>query len=440
MRVRDVLFAAFGALVLAACAPKVPHPSFRQYAWQDLEYYMFCHFGPNTFTNLEWGHGDEDPGVFNPSDLDCRQWARIAKAAGMKGIIITAKHHDGFCLWPSGYSSHTVAQSSWKGGKGDVLRELEQACREEGILFGVYISPWDRNHPTYGTVEYNKVYADMLREVHSGYGPIFEQWFDGACGEGPNGKKQVYDWKLFHKVVRELSPNAVMFSDIGPDVRWIGNELGYVGETNWCRLDTAGFTPGAGAPSFEHLNCGDRDGEAWIPGEVDVSIRPGWFYSPDTDDKVKTVPELMEIWFSSVGRGANLLLNVPPDRRGKIHPADSARLMDFKNERDRLFAIDLVSGASIKRSRSKGSVILDAVWPSPVKVSVVELREDLLQGQFVEGFEVVSVSDNGTESLVCSGTTIGHKRLLRLPEPVETSHVCIRARTIIRSKISVSLY
>ncbi|HVU84202.1 MAG TPA: alpha-L-fucosidase, partial [Puia sp.] len=272
-----------------------PLPRAEQLKWQDNNFYLFVHFGPNTFTDLEWGKGSEKEEVFNPTALDCRQWCRIAKAAGAKGIILTAKHHDGFCLWPSAYSTHTVAQSSWKGGKGDVLKELSAACREAGISFGVYLSPWDRNHPAYGTPEYNDVFVNMMKEVVSRYGPFFEFWWDGANGEGPNGKKQVYDWHRFESTMRRIAPGTILFSDIGPDARWVGNEKGFAGKTNWNYLDTAGFTRGSGAPSTDVLNTGNENGNNWIPAECDVSIRPGWFYHPEEDAKVKTPAALFGI-------------------------------------------------------------------------------------------------------------------------------------------------
>ena len=258
---KSIIIATGCAAVVASCgtyeAPKPygPVPTAQQLEWQKMEMNMFCHFGPNTFTSAEWGSGQESVNEFNPSDLDCRQWTSIAKAAGMKGIIITAKHHDGFCLWPNPASRHTVAQSAWMDGKGDVLKELSQACSESGIKFGVYISPWDRNDPAYGTDKYNDVYCRTLESALGNYGPVFEHWFDGACGEGPNGKIQKYDWPLFHKTVRDLQPDAVMFSDIGPGCRWVGNEKGYAGETCWSTLDTAGFTPGKGAPVKDTLAC-----------------------------------------------------------------------------------------------------------------------------------------------------------------------------------------
>ena len=246
---------------------------------------MFCHFGPNTFTGLEWGDGSEAEELFNPTSLDCRQWAAVARQSGMKGIIITAKHHDGFCLWPSKQSTHTVAQSSWRGGKGDVLRELSDACTEAGLAMGVYISPWDRNAPTYGSDAYNETFRMTLESVLSNYGSrldggkprIFEQWFDGANGEGPNGKRQEYDWALFNSTVARLQPEALIFSDIGPGCRWVGNENGESGETCWSTLNTDGYAPGAGSPPIDTLNHGNLRGAKWVPAETDVSIRPGWF-------------------------------------------------------------------------------------------------------------------------------------------------------------------
>ena len=326
-----------------------PTPSQRQQQWADMEFYLFVHFGPNTFTDLEWGKGSEKEEVFNPTNLDCRQWCRIAKAAGAKGIIIIAKHHDGFCLWPSQYSTHTVKESSWRNGKGDVLKELQTACKEYGLKMGVYLSPWDRNHPKYGTPEYNEVYINMMKEVVSRYGPFFEFWWDGANGEGPNGKKQVYDWNAFETTLRTIAPNTVVFSDIGPDIRWVGNEHGYAGQTNWNTLYTAGFTRGAGAPSQDTLNTGNRYGKVWLPAECDVSIRPGWFYHAAEDTTVKSGNELFNLYLKSVGRGAALLLNVPPDRRGLFTAYDSTALMDFKKKRDESFAKNLCKESIGKR-------------------------------------------------------------------------------------------
>jgi alpha-L-fucosidase len=436
--------------------PYGPVPTKQQMEWQKMQYYMFIHFGPNTFTDKEWGHGDEDPKVFNPTELDARQWARTAKLAGMKGIIITAKHHDGFCLWPSKYSTHTVRESAWKDGKGDVLRELSDACKEYGIKFGVYLSPWDRNHPSYGTPEYNEIYANTIKEVLTGYGPIFEHWFDGANGEGPNGKKQEYNWPLFHQTVRSLQPDAIMFSDIGPDCRWVGNENGFAGETNWSTLNIKGFTPGAGAPSQKILNEGNENGEAWIPAECDVSIRPGWFFSPSTNDKVKSVKDLMEIYYKSIGRNGNLLLNVPVDRRGRIHENDSLRLMEFRDAIHADFARNLALNKKVSasgRAKNLTDGNFNTYWiPSenensftvelgqPVELNAILLQEYIPLGQRVKKF-TISYKDGNDYKTIASGTTIGFKRILRF-DPVKASSIKVtieesNARPILSS---VELY
>jgi len=416
--------------------PYGPVPNKYQYDWQQMEYYMFIHFGPNTFTDKEWGHGDEDPKVFNPTRLDARQWARTAKAAGMKAIVITAKHHDGFCLFPSKYSTHTVRESSWKGGKGDVLKELSAACKEYGLKFGVYLSPWDRNHPSYGTPEYNDIFAKTLEEVHSNYGPIFEQWFDGAKGEGE--KKQDYDFPKFYKVVRKHNPQAIIFSDIGPDARWMGNESGIAGETNWARLDTDGFGVGADAPAAKVLNTGNEDGKYWIPAEVDVSIRPGWFYSASTDNKVKTLQQLESIYNTSVGRNANLLLNVPVDREGLIHPNDSTRLMELRRYLDATYKTNLAKGSKVTASTvldnahdaqrlTDGRV--ETFWAASgkeekntltvdlgkaVRFNRLVLREYIPLGQRVSAFQAEYWDGNAYQPLG-KYTTIGHKRILTFP-------------------------
>ncbi len=385
-----------------------PVPTKQQLAWQEMEFYLFAHFGPNTFTDKEWGEGTEPEDIFNPTSLDCRQWCRIAKEAGAKGIIITAKHHDGFCLWPSKYSTHTVRESKWKNGKGDVLRELSQACKEYGLKFGVYISPWDRNHPKYGTAAYNDVFVNMMKEIFANYGPIWELWWDGANGEGPNGKKQVYDWDRFKKTVKAISPNTVIFSDVGPDIRWCGNENGIVGATNWNLLDTAGFTPGAGAPPVDSLNRGNVNGKNWIPAECDVSIRPGWFYHNEEDEKIKTPEQLFQLYLKSVGRGANLLLNVPPDRRGLINEKDSAALIGFKKLRDQSFNKVFVQCNS-------ASVVIN--FEELIKTNCIVLKESLNHGQKVNHFRVHLVANNNSSEEL-EGTTIGSKRIITFPTRV----------------------
>ncbi|MET3876582.1 alpha-L-fucosidase [Chitinophaga sp. OAE865] len=417
-------------------------PSKAQVSWNDMEYYMFIHFGPNTFTNKEWGHGDEDPKVFNPTRLDARQWARTAKAAGMKGIVITAKHHDGFCLWPSKYSTHTVRESAWKDGKGDVLAELSAACKEYGLKFGVYLSPWDRNHPEYGKPGYNQVFANTLNEVLSGYGPVFEQWFDGANG---GNIKQPYDWNLFHSVVYKNQPNAVIFSDVGPGCRWVGNENGIAGTTNWSTLNVKGFSPGANGPATKSLNEGNEDGEQWIPAECDVSIRPGWFYSPETNDKVKSVSTLLDIYYGSVGRNGNLILNVPVDRDGLIHPNDSTRLMELRRVLDASFKNNLAKQAVVTatntRSNNKNvkvsnlndgtnttywattddatTTVINLRYKQPVTFNRVVLQEYIALGQRVKAFSV-EILENGSWKEIARETTIGHKRILRLKDYTTT--------------------
>lgn len=440
-------------ICLSSCekqnAPKPygPTPSPAQIEWQKMEYYMFIHFGPNTFTDVEWGNGEEDPKVFAPTDLDCGQWATIARRAGMKGIVITAKHHDGFCLWPSAYSTHTIRESGLDGGKRDILKELSKACRKEGLKFGVYISPWDQNHPSYGTPEYNSVFAATLAEVHSQYGPMFEQWFDGATSEQTKGFK--YDWPLFNRTVYSISPNAIIFSDVGPGCRWMGNERGVASETNWSLLDPEGFEPGSNAPCGDTLASGNKYGKHWIPAEVDVSIRPGWFYSPSTDSLIKSADKLMDIYYTSVGRNANLILNVPPDRRGRINPADSARLMEFRQAREKAFDTDYAKRSNCVspdvrggKARFAAANIVDGKYKSywttddnitssyftvsfrlPRNISMVVLQEYIALGQRVEEFSIEYRSSEEMPWIeIGRGTTIGNKRIIRFPE-VEASAV-----------------
>lgn len=382
-------------------------PSADQLNWHKLEYYAFIHFGPNAFTDKEWGDGTEKEEIFNPKQLDCRQWARICKAAGMKGIIITAKHHDGFALYPSKYSKHTVRESKWKAGKGDILKELSAACKEYGLKMGIYISPWDRNHPAYGTPEYNQVYVNMLKEVTTLYGNLFEVWFDGANGEGPNGKKQVYDFPLFNKTVRTYQPHALIFSDAGPDIRWVGNEKGFAGETNWNTINGNELFPAYDKPA--HLNVGDEHGTHWIPAECDVSIRPGWFYHKNEDTKVKTDKDLMNIWNKSVGRGSNLLLNLPVDSRGLIHENDEKALMDFKKLRGEYFKNNLLTVGTFKKNFSKDTY--DITLTKPQTFNCLVIKEDIRYGQRVKKF-FIQVKENGTWKNVTSASTIGNKKIV----------------------------
>jgi len=416
-----------------------PVPTTAQLQWHDMEFYLFMHFGPNTFTDLEWGHGNEQEEIFNPVKLDCAQWCRIAKSSGAKGIIITAKHHDGFCLWPSKYSKHTVRESKWKDGKGDVLKELAAACKKYGLNFGIYISPWDRNHPDYGTEKYNDVFVNMMKELFTNYGPIWELWWDGANGEGPNGKVQVYDWKRFEKTVRQMSPSTVIFSDIGPDIRWCGNENGIAGITNWNTLDTAGFTRGAGGPPPDTLNTGNEHGKKWIPAECDVSIRPGWFYHKAEDGKVKTPEQLFALYLKSVGRGANLLLNVPPDGNGLITAYDAAALAGFNRLRMQSFSKNVFKNAGtyhlfhgiVKKAPvlSDGnyktaepvseavqqSVGVELKFKQNKRINCIVLHEDISKGQHCSRFKLLLFNSKDELVQEIYGTTIGKKRMITFP-------------------------
>ena len=423
---RAILFFALVSVSVFAqkVKPVYPIPSAKQLAWSELEYYGFIHFNMNTFTNVEWGEGKENPSSFNPSALDCNQWARIAKKAGMKGLILTAKHHDGFALYPSKYTTHSVAKSPWKNGKGDVVKELSEACKKYGLKLGIYLSPWDRFHPAYGTDDYNQVYAKMQEELLTNYGPIFEFWYDGANGEGPNGKKQVYNWPLFHSMVYKYQPNAVQFSDAGPDIRWVGNERGYGYDTMWSPILRDKIYPGC--PDFDNYRNGQENGTHWVSPEVDVSIRPGWYYHPDQDTKVKTPDSLLKIYAASVGRNANLLLNIPVDTRGLIHENDSASLMGFAAIRAKSL-VNLLKGnvnpndPLFDRENSTYWMASDKVDNFTVelktaqKVNTIMLQEPIALGQRVGKFEVELVDEAGNKEIIKAGT-IGHKRMVTFKE------------------------
>ena len=429
------------AALLTACSLEAPEPygalpTPAQVEWQKMEFNMFVHFGPNTFTNVEWGDGTESVDVFAPTALDCRQWAAIAKEAGMKGIIITGKHHEGFCIWPNPESTHTVAQSKWRDGKGDIFKELSEACREYGLKFGVYISPWDQNDPHYGTPKYNEVFRRTIEHAHTNYGEVFEQWFDGACGEGPNGKQQVYDWDLFNGEVYRHHPNAMIFTDVGPGCRWIGNESGIVGETCWSTLNIKGFGPGRQAPPKKSLNGGDMNGEAWVTGEADVSIRPGWFWRESENDDVKSLDHLLYIWYNSVGHNSLLLLNVPPDTRGLINESDQARLKEFRQALDEIFSTDYADGAAIEASHVRGRGYeaanlldddYDSYWTAaddvrqasltlsfnePRTFNRVQLQEYIPLGQRVCGFNIEALDADGNWKRIGESTTIGYKKIV----------------------------
>ncbi len=452
-------------------------PSDRQVAWQELEFTMFAHFGMNTFTNREWGEGTEDESLFNPTAFDAAQWVQVAQDAGMKMIIITAKHHDGFCLWPSEYTTHSVKSSPWMGGKGDVVGALAKACHDAGMKFGVYLSPWDRHEKTYGTDQYNDYFVNQMTELLTKYGRVDEVWFDGACGEGPNGKRQVYDWLRFYSTVRKLQPAATI-AVMGPDVRWVGTESGYGRPTEWSVVPytststdaiAAGSqkapTDGVFIPSGDMMqqDLGSRSkiiqapALIWYPSEVDVSIRPGWFNHIAEDLSVKSPEKLLDIWFASVGQNSQLLLNVPPDKRGLIHQYDHRILKEFKAVRDQIFDENLAEGAVVEASSSAPGTKpfyvlsrgLDKFW-MPKKSSeapfltlmlngektfdCLEIRENIRYGQRIEQFSVeVWKGEHWRE--VTRATTVGYSRLLRF-EPVTASKVRIR---IIQSRSTPAL-
>ncbi len=420
-------------------APVGPVPSDRQLAWSERELYGFVHFGMNTFTGSEWGSGEESPSQFAPTALDCGQWAQVAKDAGLDGLILTAKHHDGFCLWPSRLTDHTVASSAWRDGAGDVLAEFAAACRAADLDWGVYVSPWDRNAETWGQgAAYDAFYRGQLAEV-LGYGPVFEVWFDGALGD-THGVRQDYDWESYVELVRELQPMVVVFGTTQPDVRWIGNESGVAGSTNWSPFRLRDHRPGANDPGT--LQTGHADGTHWVPAECDVSIRPGWFHHAAEDDAVKTPEELVELYLASVGRNAALLLNVPPDRRGRFHENDVASLMGMRALLDATFESDLARGVGVKASNVRGNDETyraknvvdgdpDTYWATddgvhratleidlgvPLSFNLILLEEYVRLGQRVEKFSVQAYVDNDWREIAV-GTTIGAKRILPI-EPV----------------------
>lgn len=401
-------------------------PSPQQLEWQQLELTAFLHFGINTFTDREWGDGTEDPALFNPTALDAEQWVRTLKEAGFKMVLLTAKHHDGFCLWPTKTTRHSVASSPWRGGKGDVVKELRDACTKYDMKFGVYLSPWDRNAECYGdSPRYNQFFIEQLTELLTNYGEVHEVWFDGANGEGPNGKKQEYDWDAFYQTIQRLQPKAVM-AIMGDDVRWVGNEKGIGRETEW---SATVLTPGIYARSAENnkrlgvfgkaKDLGSRQMLAaatelfWYPSEVDVSIRPGWFWHENENSKVKSLKHLTDIYFQSVGYNSVLLLNIPPDRRGLINEADVSRLREFAAYRRQAFAHNAVQDGQTLWVARAGEQREYALEPGST-INVVLLQEDIARGQRVENF-TVEARVNGTWQQLGSGTTVGYKRMLRFP-------------------------
>ncbi|MEZ4988926.1 MAG: alpha-L-fucosidase [Saprospiraceae bacterium] len=457
---RNLYFLFFFFSAFIACQPEVnppapvlPVPDQKQLDWQELEFYAFVHFNMNTFTNMEWGFGDESPELFNPAELDCRQWAKVCKDAGMKGIILTAKHHDGFCLWPSEYTEHSVKNSPWKDGKGDVVQELADACKEYGLKLGVYLSPWDRNHADYGTPEYLTYFRNQLRELLTNYGEVFEVWFDGANGGtgyygGANEERRVdkttyYDWPNTYKIVRELQPHAVLFSDAGPDVRWVGNEDGHAFRTMWSNLMRDSVYPGMPDYSQKYAS-GQENGTHWVPGETNVSIRPGWFYHPYEDHKVRSLTSLVDMYYESIGRNTTWLLNFPVDDRGLIHESDVAQLQKLTKVIREDFAEELIGGKEVSADNERGGAYTadkvldgdpDTYWAAADGVNAASLtiqfgepltfnrflaQENIALGQRVKAFTVEAEVDGQWQELA-SETTIGYKRILRLPETTATA-------------------
>lgn len=405
-----------------------PRPTPAQLIWQRDELAMFVHFGMNTFTDREWGDGTEPPSQFLPTALDCRQWARTARNAGFRAMILTAKHHDGFCLWPTRTTEHSVASSPWRNGKGDVVREFVDACRAEGLRPGLYCSPWDRNAAVYGnSPRYNAMYQLQLTELLSDYGAIAEVWFDGANGEGPNGRHQVYDWPTTFALVRRLQPDAVIFSDAGPDLRWIGNEQGSAGDPNWSTVDPASVPyPGADGPGIiDALQHGDPRGTVWRPGETDTSIRPGWFHHPAEDQQVHSAEELLALYLSSVGRNSKLLLNVPPTREGLLHPTDVAQLLEMRRRSTELFGDDLAAGRHpLWRQIGSHGAELSLDLGRLAKVGLVDLREEIELGQVVSRY-LVEGNDGIRWRTLSGGETIGCRKIDRFP-PVAVRRVRLR--------------
>lgn len=428
-------------------------PHERQFRFQQLEFYAFIHFTVNTFTDKEWGEGNESPEIFDPEKLDAEQWVKAVKSAGMRGLILTCKHHDGFCLWQTKTTGHSVAASPWKKGKGDVVREVSEACKKYGIKFGVYLSPWDRNCPLYGQGKaYDDFFVTQLTELLTGYGEVFSVWFDGACGEGPNGKNQYYDWDRYYSVIRELQPDACI-SVCGPDIRWCGNEAGYTRKAEWSVVSKrakdseiiAEKSQQTDDEAFRQRKVDARDSDLgsrevlkdeeeliWYPAEVNTSIRPGWFWHESEDDKVRSLSELIHIYNNSVGGNATFLLNIPPTKEGLLHENDVKRLEEIGEYLKRAFAENLLEQAEISSDSGDASAVridnykeyfvadkgrntaeITAKWNSPVNIGNIVIKENILCGQRVESFTVEAEQD-GSFAEVYNGTVIGYKRIVPL--------------------------
>jgi alpha-L-fucosidase len=469
MITRRTLLAGFPAALAAArtVAPPSPYgaiPSPRQLAWHELEFTAFLHFTVNTFTNKEWGYGDEDPNVFNPEKFDADAIVSALSSAGVRGVILTCKHHDGFCLWPTRTTDHSVANSAWRGGKGDVVREISQAAARRKMKFGVYLSPWDRNNAQYGAPEYIKTYRAQLSELLTGYGPIFEVWHDGANGGdgfygGARAKRTIdkntyYDWPRTWEAIRAMQPDAVIFSDVGPDVRWVGNERGIAGDPCWATFDPVGEDGGPASPGnvrTTESGSGQRHASKWLPAECDVSIRPGWFWHEAENARVKKPAQLTSLYYQSVGRGAALLLNVPPNRDGLLSAEDIASLEGFGAYLKGTFTQNLAARAKTDATHVRGNDKqfapahlvdgrADTYWATddhvtsadvtidlgrPVKFQVMRLKEAIGLGQRIDAFTVERWQSDSWEP-VASSTSIGPRRLIRLDAPIIATRLRLR--------------
>ena len=472
---------AMTALHAQKTAPK-PYgaiPTQRQLNWQEMERYCFLHFTVNTFTDREWGLGDEKESVFNPTNFDADQIVSTIAKHGFKGAILTCKHHDGFCLWPSKYTEHSVKNSPWKNGKGDVVKEISAACKKYGIKFGIYLSPWDRNSALYGKPEYITYYRNQLKELLTNYGDILEVWLDGANGGdgyygGANEKREIgrntyYDWENTFAIIRKLQPNATIFSDTGPDARWCGNESGFVKDSSWAAYTAHGPNgdkPGIGNTDSKEGETGTLDGEKWIPAEVDVSIRPGWFYHPKEDNKVRSLESLKEIYFKSVGNGASWNLNVPPDRSGQINANDIKALDSLQDYLTKSFSTNLLQGAKVKASETRSNLkkyaasnvlsnsrnLYWAVNDNTTTASLtfqlkerstfncMEIKEFISLGQRICLF-TIEVDKDGTWIPVFKGSTVGSKKLAKFDD-VTASKVRITFSNSLACQVieSVRLY
>ncbi len=473
---RHALFFACLFLSLGAHAqvkPPAPYgalPSARQLAWHETDMYVLVHFTPTTFENKEWGYGDADPKIFNPTDFSADQIVSAAKAGGFKGLIFVSKHHDGFCLWPTATTPYNISKSPWKNGKGDMVGEFARAARAQGLKFGVYCSPWDRNNPAYGTYAYVKTYRAQLKELYTRYGPLFMSWHDGANGGDGfyGGKKETrsidrstyYGWDTtWNELTRKLQPTANIFSDAGWDVRWVGNEDGAAEGESWATFTpkpaSGGTKVGPGMVDYSESPMGTKNGKYWMPAECDVALRPGWFYHPDQDDQVKSPEKLFDLYLKSVGRGGCLDLGLSPDTRGRLHDQDVSSLKNFGERLRNTFGRDLAMGARMTATNTRGgasanfgvSRLSDAdrysywatddgvgkaevtvEWKSPVEFDIIRLRENIKLGQRVERVSVQAWLD-GSWKDVAVATSVGSCRLIALEKPVRTERLRISFAT-----------